>query len=114
MKFDRNHMPINMLTRLGGATCATNDWPMGDKYNSPTVSTSVLPTSHRKLIFCVSPRPCAMKIKGTKEIPSSTHPMAILVMLPGSLPARDCQPQKEISSGVSAKMNIGLTAWNHV
>ena len=46
--------------------------------------------------------------------PSSMHPMAILVMLPGSVPPRDCQPQKEISSGVSAKMNIGFTDWNQV
>ena len=44
----------------------------------------------------------------------SVHPRAILVMLPGSLPRGDCQPQKEIRSGVIAKINIGFTAWNQV
>src|SRR5258708_18530827 len=99
MKCERYHMPIIILTRLGGATCATSDWPMGERYNSPTVSTNVLPTSHRKLILSVSPKPLAIYTRGMNDNPSSVQPMAILLMLPGSLLPRDCQPQKEIRTG---------------
>src|SRR5258708_1288971 len=114
MKFARNHMPISMLTRCGGATCDTSDWPMGERYSSPHVSRNVPNTSHRKLMRSVSPRPRVTRIIGRNEMPRIAHPMAILMMLDGSLPRLDCHPQNIFRNGVSAKMNMGLTAWNHV
>jgi len=53
-------------------------------------------------------------MRGRNDNPRNKHPIAILVTLPGSLPVRDCPPQKEIRIGVSAKINIGFTAWNQV
>lgn len=48
MKEDKNHIPIIMDMKRGGATLVTRDSPMGERYNSPIVKTHVVNTSQDK------------------------------------------------------------------
>src|ERR1051326_571629 len=115
MKLARNHTPIIIATMRTGATLVHNDRPIGEKESSPNVETTVLPTSHRMLrLASAADNPFAATIMMMKPSPSSTQPIAILVMLVGSWLRARCQPQRDVSSGVNRKIMNGLNAWYQV
>src|SRR5258706_585140 len=115
MKLARNHTPIIIDTMRTDATLVTNDSPNGDRYSSPNVYNTGLPTNQRMLrLASADARPFAAAIMMMNPSPSSTQPMAILVRLVGSWFRARCQPHSDVSSGVNRKIMNGLNAWYHV
>ena len=105
----KNQVPISIEATSAGAAWVTKLSPTGLAYSSPTVSQSMDSTSHHTLQVSPSDESVAAKTIRRYAVALITQPMAILATDDGSCPLVACHPQNLLTSGISVRMNSGLS-----
>ena len=105
----RKNPPIIKAVILGGESLETNDKPIGDKHNSPTVITPYDAINHQELAFDAKSWLAETAPTITKaERAVITNPIAIFVGVLGSFFLLRNKPKTPTTKGVSTTTQNGL------